>query len=182
MPIHHIDPSDQSSLLDIYATRASQDCLPKYRLPKGRTEPRAAYALIRDELLLDGNARQNLATFCTTWVEDEVKQLMTEAIDKNMIDKDEYPQTAEIENRCVHILADLWHAEQSQKTVGCSTTGSSEAAMLGGLAFKWAWRKRREALRPVGTGAHGRLADRFLSVAHEPLGNCGPAHLDSPRR
>lgn len=145
MPIHHIDPSDQSSLLDIYATRASQDCLPKYRLPKGRTEPRAAYALIRDELLLDGNARQNLATFCTTWVEDEVKQLMTEAIDKNMIDKDEYPQTAEIENRCVHILADLWHAEQSKKTVGCSTTGSSEAAMLGGLAFKWAWRKRREA-------------------------------------
>ncbi|WJV63403.1 glutamate decarboxylase [Pectobacteriaceae bacterium CE70] len=145
MPIHHVDLNNQSSRLDIYATKASQDSLPKYQLPKGRTEPRAAYALVRDELLLDGNARQNLATFCTTWVEDEVKQLMTDSIDKNMIDKDEYPQTAEIENRCVHIIADLWHANKSRKTVGCSTTGSSEAAMLGGLALKWAWRKRREA-------------------------------------
>ncbi len=145
MPIHRIDLKDQSSLLDIYATEASQSSLPKYRIPDGRTEPRAAYALIRDELLLDGNARQNLATFCTTWVEDEVKELMADAIDKNMIDKDEYPQTAEIEKRCVHILADLWHAEKSRQTIGCSTTGSSEAAMLGGLAFKWKWRKRREA-------------------------------------
>lgn len=145
MPIHRIDPNEQSSLLDIYATEAAQSTLPKFRMPEGRTEPRAAYALIRDELLLDGNARQNLATFCTTWVEDEVKQLMTDAIDKNMIDKDEYPQTAEIEKRCVHIIADLWHAEKSRQTIGCSTTGSSEAGMLGGLAFKWKWRKRREA-------------------------------------
>ena len=144
MPIHHIDLNDQSSLRDIYASDASQKSLPKYRLSKGRTEPRSAYALIRDELLLDGNARQNLATFCTTWVEDEVKQLMTDAVDKNMIDKDEYPQTAEIENRCVHILADLWHAQRSWQTVGCSTTGSSEAAMLGGLALKWAWRTRQQ--------------------------------------
>jgi glutamate decarboxylase len=145
MAIHRVDFADQSSLLDVYATKASQDSLPKYRLPKGRTESRAAYALVRDELLLDGNARQNLATFCTTWVEEEVKTLMTDAIDKNMIDKDEYPQTAEIEKRCVHILADLWHAKKSKQTIGCSTTGSSEAAMLGGLAFKWKWRKRREA-------------------------------------
>lgn len=145
MPIHSVNPEKQSSLQDIYATDASQHSLPKYRLPKGRTEPRAAYALVRDELMLDGNSRQNLATFCTTWVEDEVKQLMTEAVDKNMIDKDEYPQTAEIENRCVHIIADLWHADKSRETIGCSTTGSSEAAMLGGLAFKWQWRKRREA-------------------------------------
>ncbi|MFM2484678.1 glutamate decarboxylase [Celerinatantimonas yamalensis] len=145
MPIHHINLNDKSSMRDIYATDASQKSLPKYQLPEGRMKSRTAYALVRDELLLDGNARQNLATFCTTWVEDEVKQLMTDAVDKNMIDKDEYPQTAEIESRCVHILADLWHAERSRQTVGCSTTGSSEAAMLGGLAFKWAWRKRREA-------------------------------------
>jgi glutamate decarboxylase len=117
MPIHQCDLSDQSSLLDIYATKASQDSLPKYRLPKGRTEPRAAYALIRDELLLDGNARQNLATFCTTWIEDEVKELMADAVDKNMIDKDEYPQTAEIESRCVHIIAELWHAQKSGETL-----------------------------------------------------------------
>lgn len=145
MPIQRVDPANHSSVLDIYATDASQGSLPKYLLPKGRTDPRAAYALVRDELFLDGNARQNLATFCTTWVEDEVKQLMTDAIGKNMIDKDEYPQTAEIESRCVHILADLWHSETSHETVGCSTTGSSEACMLGGLAFKWKWRKLREA-------------------------------------
>ena len=143
MPIHnlHLDPA----LQDIYATDASEEVLPKYRMLDTRVEPHAAYSLIRDELLLDGNARQNLATFCTTWVDDEVKQLMTDAIDKNMIDKDEYPQTAELEKRCVHIIADLWHAEKSWDTIGCSTTGSSEAAMLGGLAFKWQWRKRREA-------------------------------------
>lgn len=90
-------------------------------------------------------ARQNLVTFCTTWVEDEVKQLMADAVDKDMIDKDKYPQTTELENRCVHILANRWHAQKLWKTEGCSTTGSSEGAMLGGLAFKWKWRKRQEA-------------------------------------
>ncbi|MCE8438982.1 glutamate decarboxylase, partial [Rhodovulum sulfidophilum] len=145
MPIHTVRDHSHSDIEDIYSTRLSEHGLPKYRMPEGTSEPHAAYALVRDELLLDGNARQNLATFCTTWVEDEVKQLMTEAVDKNMIDKDEYPQTAEIESRCVHILADLWHAEKSWDTIGCSTTGSSEAAMLGGLALKWKWRARREA-------------------------------------
>ncbi|WP_308367144.1 MULTISPECIES: pyridoxal-dependent decarboxylase [unclassified Microbulbifer] len=92
---------------------------------------------------MDGNSRQNLATFCTTWAEPEVHQLMEECLDKNMIDKDEYPQTAEIESRCVHIIAELWHSPEAADTIGCSTTGSSEAAMLGGLALKWRWRKRR---------------------------------------
>lgn len=70
---------------------------------------------------------------------------MNLSIDKNMIDKDEYPQTAEIENRCVHMLADLWHSPDPLNTLGCSTIGSSEAAMLGGLALKWQWRKKRLA-------------------------------------
>lgn len=113
-------------------------------MPDDSSDPRIIYSVVRDELLLDGNSRQNLATFCTTWVEDEVKQLMTDSVDKNMIDKDEYPQTAEIESRCVHIIADLWNSPQAQETIGCSTTGSSEAAMLGGLAMKWRWRKNRE--------------------------------------
>ena len=82
---------------------------------------------------------------------NEVRRLMDLSIDKNMIDKDEYPQTAEIEMRCVHMLADLWHANKSWKTTGCSTTGSSEACMLGGLALKWQWKKRmqRKASRPT---------------------------------
>ncbi len=95
--------------------------------------------------MLDGNARQNLATFCQTWVEPEIHQLMDECIDKNMIDKDEYPQSAEIEARCVHMLADLWNSPDAANTLGCSTTGSSEAAMLGGMAMKWRWRAKMKA-------------------------------------
>ena len=70
---------------------------------------------------------------------------MAETADKNMIDKDEYPQTAEIEARCVNILADLWNAPEHATATGCSTTGSSEAAMLAGMALKWRWRARMEA-------------------------------------
>ena len=95
--------------------------------------------------MLDGNSRQNLATFCQTWVEPEVHKLMDECIDKNMIDKDEYPQTAEIEARCVNMLADLWNSPEASTATGCSTTGSSEAAMLGGMAMKWRWRERMRA-------------------------------------
>ncbi len=94
---------------------------------------------IHDQLVLDGNSQHNLATFCTTWIEPEVEHLMDESADKNMIDKDEYPQTAAIEERCVHMLADLWNSPEAASTMGCSTTGSSEAAMLGGLALKWNW-------------------------------------------
>ena len=118
--------------------------LPRYKFPKAETDPTAAYQLVHDELLLDGNSRQNLATFCQTWVEPEIRKLMDECIDKNMIDKDEYPQTAEIESRCVHMLADLWNSPDAANAQGCSTTGSSEAAMLGGLALKTRWRKKRE--------------------------------------
>ncbi|MGB6457202.1 MAG: glutamate decarboxylase, partial [Streptosporangiaceae bacterium] len=103
--------------------------------------------LVRDELMLDGNARLNLATFVTTWMEPQAAQLMAECFSKNMIDKDEYPQTAELERRCVNILAHLWHApaaaDPEAAATGCSTTGSSEACMLGGLALLWRWRARR---------------------------------------
>jgi len=145
MPLHKVTDAGEAAIEDVYATHSSERCLPKYRLPEGASAAQPLYNLVHDELLLDGNSRQNLATFCTTWSEPEVRRLMEESIDKNMIDKDEYPQTAEIENRCVHMIADLWHAPGAWKTVGCSTTGSSEACMLGGLALKWRWRKRRLA-------------------------------------
>src|SRR5262249_59304722 len=93
----------------------------------------------------DGNARLNLATFVTTWMEPQAQVLMTECLAKNMIDKDEYPQTAELESRCVNILADLWHAPVGMSATGCSTTGSSEACMLAGMALLWRWRERRTA-------------------------------------
>lgn len=130
---------------EIYGTAAFGAPLPKSEFPADGREARVAYTAIRDELLLDGNSRQNLATFCQTWEEPELHQLMDDCIDKNMVDKDEYPQTAEIEARCVRMLADLWNAPDAEKGVGTSTTGSSEAAMLGGLAMKRRWEARQRA-------------------------------------
>src|SRR5437764_3224094 len=107
--------------------------------------PDAALQLVRDELMLDGNARLNLATFVTTWMEPQARALMADCVDKNMIDKDEYPQTAELERRCVAMLADLWNAPASDAATGCSTTGSSEACMLAGMALKRRWSARTGA-------------------------------------
>jgi glutamate decarboxylase len=115
---------------------------PKHRLAAGSVPPDVAYQLIHDELLLDGSARLNLATFVTTWMEPQARQLMADCADKNMIDKDEYPQTAELERRCVAMLADLWNAPAPEEATGCSTTGSSEACMLAGLALQRRWAAR----------------------------------------
>jgi glutamate decarboxylase len=119
--------------------------IPRLEIPNAEMSPDLAYQVIHDELMLDGNARMNLATFVTTWMEPQAHNLMAECFDKNMIDKDEYPQTAELEMRCVNILSRLWHAPDAEQATGCSTTGSSEAAMLGGLALKRRWQKRRSA-------------------------------------
>jgi glutamate decarboxylase len=131
--------------------RAEGHTVPRYRLSPHEMLPDTALQVVRDELILDGNARLNLATFVTTWMEPQAQQLMAECFDKNMIDKDEYPQTAELERRCVNILAHLWHAPGHAASgagpvaPGCSTTGSSEACMLGGMALLWRWRARRAA-------------------------------------
>ncbi len=136
-------------LVPTYAAREFGGSVPKHRMPEEGVVPRVAYQVIHDELRLDGFSLLNLATFVTTWMEPEAKQLIGETLDKNMIDKDEYPQTAEIEKRCVNILADLWHAPGGGEGVGTSTIGSSEACMLGGMAMKWRWRDRqRQAGRP----------------------------------
>jgi len=145
MPLHRREDVRASLDADIYATRAADVSVPKYHMAEGELRPDVAHAIVRDELFLDGNARQNLATFCQTWLDTEIHDLMDLSIDKNMIDKDEYPATAELESRCVHILADLWHSPTAADTIGCSATGSSEACMLGGLALKWKWRERMRA-------------------------------------
>jgi glutamate decarboxylase len=130
----------------LFATADIAQALPKYRFPAHETLPEFAFQAIKDELLLDGNSRQNLATFCQTWEEPQVHQLMDLAINTNLMDKDEYPQSAEIERRCVHMLADLWNAPDAANTVGASALGSSEACMLAGLAAKWRWRAKQRAL------------------------------------
>jgi glutamate decarboxylase len=123
---------------------------PHHALAPGPVTADVAYELIHAELLLDGSARLNLATFVTTWMEPQAAQLMAESVDKNMIDKDEYPQTAEIERRCVAILADLWHAPDAANAIGCSTTGSSEACMLAGLAMKRRWEAKYPDAKAAG--------------------------------
>lgn len=146
VPLHRSTHRRDSGDSDVYATRAMDARVPKHRIPAEGVRPDVALQLVADELMLDGNARQNLATFCQTWFDDGIRRLMDLSIDKNMIDKDEYPATAEIESRCVHLLAHLWNAPSAGTTMGCSTTGSSEAAMLGGLALKWKWRETRSKL------------------------------------
>ncbi|GHU61344.1 glutamate decarboxylase beta [Clostridia bacterium] len=129
----------------IFGSAASDHDLPKYKLNQEPILPSIAYRLVKDELLDEGVARQNLATFCQTYMEDEATKLMGETLEKNAIDKSEYPRTAEIENRCVSIIADLWHAPKDEQFMGTSTVGSSEACMLGGMALKFRWRSRAQA-------------------------------------
>ncbi|HEY1184081.1 MAG TPA: glutamate decarboxylase [Bryobacteraceae bacterium] len=150
--IHRIQRGHEMTrvLRPMYARRQLLGPTPRHAMPEDGMPPDTAYQLIHDELILDGSSRFNLATFCGTWMEQEARHLMSETFDKNMIDKDEYPQTAELEMRCVHMLADLWHAPDPAGTLGTSTIGSSEACMLGGLALKWRWRERMRKLgKPV---------------------------------
>src|SRR4249919_2183751 len=145
---HHVsrkDPAVDTALAPAYTQRLDLDPIPKYRMPEKGTRPDAVYRLIHDELLLDGSSRLNLATFVTTWMEPEADRLMAEAFDKNMIYKDEYPQTAEIERLCVNMVAHLFNAREDGAAIGASTIGSSEAVMLAGLAMKWRWRTRSAA-------------------------------------
>jgi glutamate decarboxylase len=148
MPLHRqVDESELDESLDVnpvYVQEQGAD-IPRYRLPAHGALPNTALQIVRDELILDGNARLNLATFVTTWMEPQAEALMAECSPKNMIDKDEYPQTAELERRCVNIISHLWNAPDGSQATGCSTTGSSEACMLGGMALLWRWRARRQA-------------------------------------
>jgi glutamate decarboxylase len=147
MALHQLTPAAEHDLVGVRHAPVPEAPaeVPRLRLADDGMGADDARQLVADELLLDGNSRLNLATFVTTWMEPQARELMDACLDKNMIDKDEYPQTAELEMRCVNILADLWNAEEGASATGCSTTGSSEACMLGGLALKWRWRERRQA-------------------------------------
>ncbi|EPD1907285.1 TPA: glutamate decarboxylase, partial [Escherichia coli] len=138
----------RSELLDSrFGAKAIFTIAESKRFPLHEMRDDVAFQIINDELYLDGNARQNLATFCQTWDDENVHKLMDLSINKNWIDKEEYPQSAAIDLRCVNMVADLWHAPapKNGQAVGTNTIGSSEACMLGGMAMKWRWRKRMEA-------------------------------------
>ena len=139
----HMDASVHST----FASRYVRTCLPRFKMGEHSIPKEAAYQIINDELMLDGNPRLNLASFVTTWMEPECDKLIMDSINKNYVDMDEYPVTTELQNRCVNMIAHLFNAplEESEPAVGVGTVGSSEAIMLAGLAFKRKWQNRRKA-------------------------------------
>ena len=145
-PATRADASLTSRQLDAlareYGNRFLLEPAPDHRLPKQGMLAVDAMRLIGEELVLDGIPMRNLATFVTTWMEPEAQRVIAENLHRNFIDHAEYPQTAEIEQRCIRMLADLWHAPG--ETTGTRTQGSSEAIMLGALCLKWKWKARRE--------------------------------------
>ena len=150
MPLHNTEElkAEPTSQLE---SEALNDKTAAYEFPESKHDSQAVYQTIHDQLVLDGNSQQNLATFCTTWIEPEVKQLMDESADKNMIDKDEYPQTAAIEERCVHMLADLWNCPKPRlPRCAASTTGFERSRHAGRLGDEVEnWRKRQARQRQV---------------------------------
>ncbi|MFJ4287808.1 glutamate decarboxylase [Paenarthrobacter nicotinovorans] len=141
----HHEPDTAVELNPLFSRPGESTIFPRFTLPEGESLPATACQVVHDEAMLDGNSRLNLATFVGTWMETEASALYAETFDKNMIDKDEYPQTALIETRCWRMLADLWNPPDPSKSIGTSTIGSSEACMLGGLALKRRWQHARRA-------------------------------------
>ncbi|RKF56568.1 Glutamate decarboxylase 4 [Erysiphe neolycopersici] len=131
----------------IYGSRFALEDLPKYEISENEIPKEIAYRLIKDDLSLDGNPVLNLASFVNTFMEKEAEDLMSEAISKNFIDYEEYPQATELQNRCVSMIGRLFNVPitNSMAPVGTSTVGSSEAIMLAVLAMKKCWQKSRMA-------------------------------------
>lgn len=140
---------DDTFTTSVYGSRFASEDLPKHEMPEGEMPREVAYRMIKDELSLDGNPMLNLASFVTTYMEEEAEKLMTESFSKNFIDYEEYPQSADIQNRCVSMIGRLFNAPESDGentvAVGTSCVGSSEAIMLAVLAMKKSWKNKRIA-------------------------------------
>ena len=127
----------------LFGNRFLTEAAPSTTFPASGMPPTEAMRLVDEDLALEGDPQRNLATFVTTWMEPEAQRIIAENLHRNFIDHAEYPISAEIEQRCVRMLADLFNAPG--ETTGCRTQGSSEAIMLGALSLKWKWKERREA-------------------------------------
>ncbi|GAB11197.1 glutamate decarboxylase [Gordonia araii NBRC 100433] len=140
-----INESDRMYLSPVFLRPGEATSLARWEIADDMLAPETAYQIVHDEAMLDGNARLNLATFVSTFMDKHARDLYAETVDKNIIDKDEYPATAAIEERCWRIIGNLWNNPDIDNAIGTSTIGSSEACMLGGLALKRRWRERRVA-------------------------------------
>jgi glutamate decarboxylase len=147
MSLHRTVGEDQSlQVSPLFAQRIDENVIPRGRLPESPMPAGVAAGIIRSRLLLDGRAALNLATFCTTAAEPELEQIYADTASINLMNREEYPASSDIERECINVLASLWH-EDDGRFVGCSTSGSSEAAMLAGLAMLRYWQEngRRDA-------------------------------------
>ncbi len=140
---HQPDMSDPAADAALFGNRFITQEVPSRQFPESGMTATDAMRLVAEDLALEGDPGRNLATFVTTWMEPEAQRLIADNLHRNFIDHAEYPRTAEIEQRCIRMLADLFHAPG--ETTGARTQGSSEAIMLGALSLKWNWRRRREA-------------------------------------
>ncbi|PPB50718.1 glutamate decarboxylase [Arthrobacter pityocampae] len=138
-----IDSRQMAADAALFGNRFVTQEVPSREFPDTGMFAQDALHLVAEDLALEGDPARNLATFVTTWMEPEAQQIIAANLHRNFIDHAEYPRTAEIEQRCIRMLADLFHAPG--ETTGARTQGSSEAIMLGSLSLKWNWRKRREA-------------------------------------
>lgn len=130
------DPSKR----DIFAPNAP----PTDTLYTKKISAAEAYEIVNSESYFDSNPQLNLATFVTTWMEPASIMLMKKNLDINYIDKLIYPQTIELEKRCVTMLSNLYNANKNDNPTGTSTIGSTEAALLAGLNYKFRWKKWAE--------------------------------------
>uniref|UniRef100_A0A1J3G0G4 Glutamate decarboxylase n=1 Tax=Noccaea caerulescens TaxID=107243 RepID=A0A1J3G0G4_NOCCA len=147
MVLTRMATESSENVCSTFGSRYVRNPLPKYEIGENSIPKDAAYQIIKDELMLDGNPRLNLASFVTTWMEPECDKLIMDSINKNYVDMDEYPVTTELQNRCVNMIARLFNAplKETETAVGVGTVGSSEAIMLAGLAFKRNWQNKRKA-------------------------------------
>ncbi|OJI97939.1 hypothetical protein ASPVEDRAFT_124799 [Aspergillus versicolor CBS 583.65] len=141
----------------VYGTKYAAEELPLYVMNQSGMPADVAYRLISDELSLDGNPLLNMASFVTTYMDQQAQDLMANAISKNFIDFEQYPQSARMQTRCINMIAELFNAPktphsdsanskkegEAEGAMGTSTVGSSEAIMLGLLAMKKTWQKKR---------------------------------------
>ncbi|KAF2735618.1 glutamate decarboxylase [Polyplosphaeria fusca] len=144
-----LEPYDEEDAYTttVYGSKWAAEDLPRHEMPEREMPKEIAYRMIKDDLTLDGTPTLNLASFVTTYMEEEAEKLMVDAFSKNFIDYEEYPVSADIQNRCVSMVARLFNAPTNEEdnAVGTSTIGSSEAIMLGVLAMKKLWQNKRKA-------------------------------------
>ncbi|KAK1780001.1 pyridoxal phosphate-dependent transferase [Copromyces sp. CBS 386.78] len=154
----------QNHLTPYTSSYASRDDIPKYKIPEDGTPGDTVYAMLRDELDLDGKPNLNMASFVNTYIEENAQKLFVENLGKNLSDNDEYPAMISFSDRCVSILAHLWGVQKDEKAIGTATVGSSEAVHLGGLAMKRRWQEKRwaegkDAYKPnIIMGANAQVA------------------------